>query len=245
MTECEWAELLRHCPTLYHMAERGSWPGVQRHGLRSTAALLDLFEIPAAERAAIESAHRPDSVRLRHPAHGAALVRDQKPMSDAALRRCLQDGMTPPDWYRLLNGKVFFWLSGRRLLKLLGGREYRMAEHDVLEIDTAALVAACRPRVTLSPINSGATFNLGPAPRGRSTFQPIDRYDYASRRKKHPPAGCVVEMTVEYAVPDIAGFVRRVVAMRGGMAIRTVYEGYEGGQMPVNNQSSARRMSSR
>ncbi len=223
MTEDEWAELLRHCPTLYHMAESGSWPGIQRHGLRSTTALLDLFEVPAGERAAIEAAHRPAGVWLRHPAHGAALVRDQKPMSDAALRRCLQDGMAPADWYRLLNGKVFFWLARQRLLKLLDGREYRAAEHDVLEIDAAALAAAYRPLVTLSPINSGATFNLGPAPRGRATFQPVAEYDYASRRRKAAPAACVVELTVDYAVPDIARFVRRVVAMRGGTAGRVVY----------------------
>ncbi len=223
MTEDEWAELLRHCPTLYHMAERDSWPSIQRHGLRSATALLDLFEVPAGKRAAIEAAHRPAGVWLRHPVHGAALVRDQKPMGDAALRRCLQDGMAPADWYRLLNGKVFFWLVRDRLLKLLGGREYRAAEHDVLEIDAAALGAAYRPLVTLSPINSGATFNLGPAPRGRGTFQPIADYDYASRRKRAAPAACAVELTVEYAVPDIARFVRRVVAMRGATAGRVIY----------------------
>ena len=58
MTETELSELLRHCPTLYHMAEGGSWPSIQRHGLRSTSALLDLFEVDGARREAILRRHR-------------------------------------------------------------------------------------------------------------------------------------------------------------------------------------------
>ena len=120
------------------MAEHGSWPSIQRHGLLSTSALLDLFAVPEPQRGAIERAHRPNCVLLQHPSHGRAAIRDQKPMSDAALRRCLQDGMTPEEWYRLLNGRVFFWPTRSRLLGLLGARPYRSMDHDVLELDTGA-----------------------------------------------------------------------------------------------------------
>ena len=50
MTEGELAELIRDCPTLYHMAECGSWPSIRRHGLLSTSALLDLYGVQGAER---------------------------------------------------------------------------------------------------------------------------------------------------------------------------------------------------
>ena len=30
---------------LYHMADNASWKGLHRHGLLSTEALLDLFEV--------------------------------------------------------------------------------------------------------------------------------------------------------------------------------------------------------
>ncbi len=225
MTETDLAELLRHCPTLYHMAERGSWPDIQRHGLRSTVALLDLFEVGGARREAILRQHRPAGVALHHPVHGTAVVRDQKPMSDGALRRCLTDGMLPAHWYELLNGRVFFWLTRARLLKLLDGRAYRALEHDVLEIDAAALVATYRAQIMLSPINSGATFALGPKPRGPGTFQPVGSFDYAGRRRAgFAPVACAVELTVGYAVPDVVRFVRRVVSMRGGAVTRVVYE---------------------
>lgn len=222
MTADELDGLLRRCPVLFHMAERGSWPSIQRYGLLSTSALLDQWQVTGDRRIAIEAAHRPQGVTLDHPKHGQAVVRDQKPMSDGALARCLTGGMGPTDWYRLLNGKVFFWLSEQRLLKLLGGKAYRELEHDVLELDAAALVGAYRDRIELSPINSGATFALGPASRGPGTFRPIAEYDYAGRKRPIPDR--VVELTVAWAVPDAARFVRRVRRMRAASVVATVFE---------------------
>src|SRR2546421_300493 len=46
------------------MAEAGAWPGIQCNGLRSTTALLDAFEYCGAERSAIESRRRPQSVTI-------------------------------------------------------------------------------------------------------------------------------------------------------------------------------------
>jgi hypothetical protein len=214
MTESDLAELIQDCPTLYHMAEGGSWPSIRRHGLLSTAALVDLFEVAGAKREAILRRHRPTGVALEHPVHGRAVVRDQKPMSDTALRGCLTEGMEPAEWYGLLNGRVFFWLSWARLVKLLRGRTYREAAHDVLELDMAELVGAYRERIMLSPINSGATFALGPVPRGPGTFQTIAEYDYAYWRPRRPRGERAVELTVDHSVPDIGRFVRRMVTLR-------------------------------
>jgi hypothetical protein len=62
-------------------------------------------------------------------------------MRPAALRRCLQDGLTPSDWYRLLNSKVFFWPSEERVAGLLGARAYRGRSQVVLRVDTASLLS--------------------------------------------------------------------------------------------------------
>jgi len=217
LTDDELAELIRDCPTLYHMAERGSWPSIRQHGLLSTSALLDLYGVHGAERDAIEAQRRPAGVRLEHPALGAAVVRDQQPMDDAGLRKCLEDGLSPENWYRLLNRKVFFWLTRARLDRLLNARPYRNLEHDVLELDTAALVAAYRGAITLSPINSGATRPF-PAPRGLATFLPIAEYPYAYWRSKRPRGERIVELAVDRGVPDIFRFVRQVTTMRSGKA---------------------------
>ena len=213
MTEGELAELIRDCPTLYHMAERGSWPSIRQHGLLSTSALLDLYGVQGPERDAIEGRRRPEGVPIEHPALGRIIIRDQKPMDDAGLRKCLLDGLSPEDWYRLLNRRVFFWLTRSRLDRLLNARPYRNLEHDVLELDTAPLVAAYQNAITFSPINSGATRPF-PAPRGRATFQSIADYPYAQWRSKRSRGGRVVELAVDYGITDIARFVRRVTTMR-------------------------------
>ena len=192
--------LVSRYPTLYHMAEDGSWESIRRHGLLSTSALLDWFEIEDEERFAIESARRPEILRIEHPEHGSAFIRDNKPMQENVLERCLH-GMTPREWYEHLNRRVFFWVDRKRLLKLLGARAYRDRPHLVLEVETSGLLERHAERVSLSPINSGATFALGPAPRGPDTFRRID---------DHPNRKPVVEVSVDYSVPDIAEFTLRV-----------------------------------
>ncbi len=202
-------------PRLFHMAEAGSWPSIQRHGLLSTSALLDLFEVRDERRVALEARHRPESVALQHPRHGTAVVRDQKPMDDQGLARSLGGGLTPADWYRLLNARVFFWVSAERLTRLLGARAYRDKRQTVLTVDTARLLARHEARVLLSPINSGATKPF-PAPRGPDTFLPLARYPFAywdQKRKRREP---VVELTVEHSVPDIRELVLRVEDYEAG-----------------------------
>ncbi|MBA4114897.1 MAG: hypothetical protein H0X71_00310 [Rubrobacter sp.] len=205
--------LISRYPTLYHMAEDGSWESIRRHGLLSTSALLDRFEVEGEERFTIESARRPEIVRLEHPKHGTALVRDNKPMQEKALERCLVE-MTPREWYEHLNRRVFFWVEWKRLLKLLGARAYRDRPHLVLEVDTAELLRRHAEKATLSPINSGATFAMNPAPRGTDTFRRI---------ADHPEGKPVVELSVDYAVPDVADFVLSVSRWHGTEKLEEVW----------------------
>ena len=205
--------LISRYPTLYHMAEDGSWESIRRHGLLSTSALLDRFEVEGEERLAIESACRPALVRVEHPEHGSAFIRDNKPMQEKSLEKCLLE-MTPREWYEHLNRRVFFWVERKRLLKLLGAKENRNRLHLVLEVDTAELLRRHGERVTLSPINSGATFALGPAPRGPDTFRRI---------ADHPDGKPVVELAVDHAVPDITDFVVSVSRWHGGEKLEEVW----------------------
>jgi hypothetical protein len=175
LSDAELDELIRTSPTLFHMAERGAWPSIERHGLLSTSALLDRYGVTGSARDALEVSRRPEPTILTRRGLPDATIRDQKPMSDRALEHCLTGGLTPPDWYRLLNGKVFFWLSEARLAKLLAAKPYRARDHDVLELATAPLVAAYHDAITLSPINSGSTIRKA-ALRGPNTFQTIAGY---------------------------------------------------------------------
>ena len=206
--------VIRRYPVLYHMAEDRSWESIFRTGLLSTTALLDKFEIKGERRFVIESSRRPEIVSIQHPEHGTAVVRDNKPMQEKALRRCLT-GMSPREWYEHLNRRVFFWVEQERLLKLLNARAYRDRPHLVLEVDTSALLRRHADRVTISPINSGATFAMNPAPRGPDTFRRLA--DHSDNRP-------VVELAVDYAVPDIADFTISVSRWRGAEKVGVVYE---------------------
>ena len=183
VTEDELQEVIADCPTLFHMAERGSWPSIRERGLLSTSALLDLYRSSGDQRTAIESMRRPDSVPLQADGLPSAVVRDQIPMTDNRLRQCLPAHLSPKDWYEILNAKVFFWLTRDRLHRLTGGRTYRDKSHDVLELDTRSLIEAHRDRIWLCPMNSGNTFPF-PHPRDETTFLRIADYPYSAWRKK-------------------------------------------------------------
>ncbi len=179
-------------PRLYHMAEASMWPSIQQHGLLSTSALLDLYDVAGAERAQIEQQRRPDFIAIAHARHGEVLIRDQKPMSDATLAPVLID-MTPAEWYALLNERVFFWVNETRLKGLLAA--YRHRENLVLVLDTAKVMARHAAQVTLSPINSGYSRRWA-VRRGRETFRSLVDYQIVERVNgravRKPVAECAV-----------------------------------------------------
>lgn len=215
-------ELVRHYPKLFHMAEAGSWPSIRRHGLLSTSALLDLFGVRGSERNRLESRRRPDSETLRHLQHGVAVVRDQKPLREGPLEKCLV-GMTLEQWYRTLNRRVFFWLNEERLLRLLSARPYRDRPHDVITVETRSIVERCGARVTLSPINSGSTI-YNPRPRGVGTFLAIRDYPFDRMRQSRRLADAVVELAVEGGVEDIERVALAVAVRQADKVIRTVWQ---------------------
>lgn len=141
--------LVAQYPRIWHMASDGSWQSIQEHGLLSTSALLDLYGYKDEQRLAIEARRRPQSVPITATGLPGATIRDQKPMTDSALDKCLPAGVTPENWYRLLNSKTFFWLSQPRLQRLLGARAYRDHAQIVLTLDTASLVEKHTPNILL------------------------------------------------------------------------------------------------
>lgn len=207
--------LISRYPVLYHMAEVGSWPNIQREGLLSTKAVLDRANLPAEDRFKIECAHRPKKVIVPIPGKEAIVVRDQKPMSESKLEKCLRDGIKPHQWYEFLNSKVFFWATEARLLTLLSARAYSNLEHDVLTINTASLIAVHTKKTLLCHMNSGNTSPWA-HPRSFSSFSRIE--DYAIKRNGSPTKE-VAELVIDYEVSDIRDHVVEVRRMRGPIVL--------------------------
>lgn len=191
--------LIATYPRLFHMAEDGSWPNIQKHGLLSTSALLTKWEYPEKEKEAICCNHRPNKIPIEHRIYGKAVIRDQKAIKPQKLRGCLID-MSEEEWYRLLNSKVFFWPDCQRLIWFLGATHYINKPHVVIIIDTRQLIKKYAGEITVSPINTGSTYppknQDSPEPRGRATFKQISEYQM-SRFK---------ELAVDNCIQDIVSF---------------------------------------
>ena len=194
------------------MAEEGSWPSIQKHGLLSTTALLDLFEVQGTIRRKIESDWRPKSVVITHPIHGKAVVRDQKPMPPEEIGKCLVD-LTPQQWYEFINQKTFFWTDENRLNRLLNAWAYRDRSHLVLIVDTKRLVELYPDQIRLCEINSGFASYGGK--RGLGSFKPIGDF----------PSGHIVwEFALEYSVPAIASSILRIEKRKQDKILGIIWE---------------------
>lgn len=199
------------------MAQDGACDSIRGHGLLSTSALLDLYQVDGDLRWQIESCHRPTSVEIKHPAHNSAMIRDQNPMRERPLLKCLRN-MTPHEWYELLNRKVFFWVTEERVQQLLGARMYRNRAHTVITLDTASMLKVHQDEITLSPINSGSTL-YNPRPRGADTFLPLPEYPFDDRKKKAGLTRAVAELAVDYSVQDVLEHVTRVERRKGSRVL--------------------------
>jgi hypothetical protein len=201
---------------IYHLTEAANLPFIRRDGLLSTKALLDMACVRGNERDRLECCQRLEHMELPNGVY----LRDQKPMPAYALNNCLV-GMTPSEWYTLINSKVFFWLDVDRLNRQRGAGEPR--PQVVLKVDAKRLLAQYAEQIALSPINTGYALRL-PVKRGRCTFVPYsvwvdsgwssetDGLGTPSRRRSHRP----VELTIADAVSDIMGFVVGVYRLGPG-----------------------------
>jgi hypothetical protein len=213
-------ELVNLHPQLFHMAEEGTWESVRDNGLLSTSALLDRFEINGPERMVIEETNRRKATVITHPNYGSAVIRDQIPMTESALEKCLIK-LTPREWYKLLNSRVFFWATKERLDRLFNAEAYRGKTQCIITIDTRRLLTLYSDRVMLSPINSGSTI-FKPQPRGKSTFLPMSEFPFEEWTKKRSKRKIIVEVTVDHSVPDISEFVIEVVHLKNRKVIEKI-----------------------
>ncbi|HKU95671.1 MAG TPA: hypothetical protein VJR58_10360 [Vineibacter sp.] len=191
---------------IYHLAEADNWPSIKKHGLLSAAALLGLAGNTEADRLRL-ARHRAARTVLSN----GAIVRDQGPMPATALQRCLR-GMTPDEWYALLNSKVFFWTDVDRLNRHL--HACRRHPQVIMVVDAARLLKGYGANAAVSAFNTGNA-RRQPATRGATTFVPYATWQVSGwqheaaglgttvRPRSHPPA----ELTIDRSIPDAMDYV--------------------------------------
>lgn len=188
-------EFIGRYPRLWHLAHGDAWPGIRRHGLLTTAQVLDLFGV---DPPGISSRRRTTPVPLTHPEHGNAVIRDQKPLNLTKLASALTDGMTVEQWLTMLDGLVFFFPTEKAMGSMLN--VYGVDPVVVLTVDTRSLVKDYEPWIRLAAINTGSVL-YKPAPRGAETFERISRFDHRTRAVK--------EVAVKNGLPDLETYLVR------------------------------------
>jgi hypothetical protein len=139
--------------------------------------------------------HRPSRIEIEGTDGQRATLRDQKPMSDSQLTRALAgSGLTPADWYEILNKKVFFWATKDRLTRMMGA--YGNDLHTVLTVHTEEFLKRYGALVELCHMNSGCTRPFAHA-RSTDIFRPVGQYSRPN----------IAEIAVPDGVPDIGDLV--------------------------------------
>jgi hypothetical protein len=189
------------------MAEAANWPSIQRDGLCSATTLLDMAGVAGRERERLER-----NQRLTHTVlPNGAQIRDQRPMPPAALEMCLI-GMSPSEWYALVNAHVFFWLDPARLNRQRAACDHR--PQVVLTVDASGLLAAYAEAAAVTPINTGNA-RRRPAKRGAATFVPYASWIDSAWESEaaslgvplRPKAHAPVELTIVGSISHVMRFV--------------------------------------
>ncbi|WP_181164423.1 DUF7002 family protein [Amaricoccus solimangrovi] len=201
-------QLAQRHPHLFHVTGVEAVPSVLERGLLCSADIVDQWEVPPEDRDALLSRRRPSPVPLSHPRFGRIVINDNAPLSEPKLARVLDDGLTPPEWLRMLNQRVFFFTDRKPLEALRGARLNEKRPKSVIVVDTRALAEAYGRQMEIAPINSGNT-NYAAARRGLSTFAPLPQTDFSvwrtGRGRKNPDR--IREVAVRGSVRDLARFV--------------------------------------
>lgn len=213
-------DLWQQYPVLYHIAWGGSWPSIRKYGLLSAKVLLRSYGKSKAEIAALTQARRQHWVEIDCPGRPRAVLRDQKPLTDAGLRRALPDSVEPWMWYDLINSMVFFWPTRKRLKTMISASAYREVEHDVLLIDTETLVRLEESNIRLSRMNSGSTTRMA-HPRDMDLFKRFVDYPFETRLRKQGRERAVAEVCVMERVDSVR---EAVVDVKCGSAAEILTE---------------------
>lgn len=175
-------QFIEKTPYLYHLTSQANAANIiVRRQLFSANQLITLSGDDAIQN--IKRVKRQNHLQLI--VDGVAIsLRDQQPISQVALPKCLTDGWNIGDFLYHLNERVFMWPTIGRLWSHFG--RYESEKPVIFRFSTKDLLAA-NPHVKFCRLNSGATransYLGGKAPeRGPNTFQSATDFNLPPRQ---------------------------------------------------------------
>ena len=174
---------------------------IERHGLLTTDQIVERFVSDPTHAERLRSERRTDVVVVHDGPDGRVTINDNLPLHFRNLAPHLDDGLTPPEWLRMLNARTFFWPKVQRGAGFLRAGRRGGRQKLLLTFDTRGLAAAHHGRLDLAPINTGSAVRK-PARRGLATFTPASAVGWDEWRRLRGRLDNVAEVSVRGGVPD-------------------------------------------
>ena len=176
-------EFIRKRPYLYHLTSRDNIERIKESFLlKSSSTLISSSGLSDEDKEELKQSRRPEG-RIISCNGNEVHIRDQKPLIEKSLRKCLTEGMTQEEYIKLLNSKVFFWPTKSRLKKHYG--RYKNDNISIIRVSTKDLFEI-NDHIEYANINTGATrsvpFYRGAHPRGPNTFIPASEYTFKTSK---------------------------------------------------------------
>ena len=190
-------QFLTRCPSLWHVAPSGAWATIKERGLMTAAQLIDAADLDEEQRSELHEMPRRHAVPLRVN-DADVVLRDQGPLFKADLASLLEPEMTPADWVRLLNRRVYLFTTKAAMQKVLDKYVASDGAQEVISFSPRRLLDAVQFRIELAAQNSGAIARRSDPYKGRDAFLSI------SRSRDRRPA----EVTIVDGLDDLSAVVR-------------------------------------
>jgi len=135
---------------------------------------------------------RSEIVHLDAP-FGPVTLRDQLPSRKDP--EPYLDGISVADWWRLVNGRSYFFVDPEDLQKLVDSYLARGIAQDVITLNTRRLLGDIADQVEVTTVSAGVFPRTAGPSRGPSTFQRIDAFTGLLTKIKEVTVPVTVEVT--------------------------------------------------
>jgi hypothetical protein len=185
-------QLAKRFPNVWHVTFAGGWHGIQSHGLLRT---IDVAPLGCEEL-------RPEVTRVEAPDGLHITLRNQ-------LRSRIDptpslDGVTPSEWWRLVNSRVYFFCRQSHADELVESCLRQNLVQEVIKLRTRSALEFVADNVEVTTVNVGVFPRTKGPSRGPNNFVPLGEYPVADAAK-------IREITVAARVPLPSSAITSVV----------------------------------
>jgi hypothetical protein len=185
-------QLTKQFSALWHVTFAGGWDGIQQLGL--------LRAIDIAPDRCDELRLEPNEVD--GPGGTPIVLRNQLRSRIDPTPYLVK--MTPAEWWRLVNSRVYFFCRQADLDTLVGAYVQRGLAQDVIKLRTRRALEDVADMIEVTTVNAGVFPREREPSRGRDTFVPLADYPVSGVAK-------IREITVATRVPVHSSAVMSVV----------------------------------